>query len=531
MTARSTGIKQVTDLKLMLEEAARRYGEKTAIVLGDRRLSYVEVDEASNKIANALIKMGVSKGDRVAVLLPNSLEFVIIYFGIVKAGGIIVPLDTRYKVGELASLFASCQPKVLLAGSPSLEPLVPALSRFKHIEHVVDLNSNSEGQFLSYREIMATASSHRVEVALNPEDIAYLAYTSGPIFHPRGVMASHQSLLTEVAIMAEGFQQSDRDVTMLFALPLHHAFGLVAVLLTSVYKGSTVIIVPGTGLSIGSLMDTIEKERGTILLGVPYIFALAVKMARREGVKNDLSSLRICGSGGAPLSLNVVRQFKRYYGFNLIDFWGLTEATCIVTCPPLDGTGKLGAVGKALPGWEVKIVDDNGNELPPNQRGEVIVRGPIMDGYYHNPQATAETIKEGWLHTGDIGSADESGYLFLSGRKKKMIILKGQNIYPSDIEEVLATHPKIAEARVIGIPDRLRGEIVAVVIRLREKVAARTQEIKHFCQEHMADYRLPRRIIFTGYLSKIANTKVGKKKLRDYLSNLPHLSPPLYKHK
>ncbi len=519
------------NLKLMLEEAARRYGKKTAIVLGDRRLSYAELDEASNKIANALIKLGISKGERVAMLLPNSSEFVIIYFGIVKAGGIAVPLDTRYKVGELASLFASCQPKVLVAESPSLEPLVPALSRFKYIEQVIDLNSNHEEQFLSYREIMTTASSNRVEVELNPEDIAYLAYTSGPIFHPRGVMASHQNMLREAVIVAEGFQQSDQDVVMLFALPLHHAFGLVAVLLTSVYKGSTVIIVPGTGLSIGSLMETIKKERGTILLGVPYIFALAVKMARREGVKNDLSSLRLCGSGGAPLSLNVARQFKRYYGFNLIDFWGLTEATCIVTCPPLDGTGKLGSVGKALPGWEVKIVDDSGNELPPNQPGEIIVRGPIMNGYYHNPQATAEAIKDGWLHTGDMGSVDESGYLFLSGRKKQIIILKGQNIYPSDIEQVLSTHPKIAEARIIGIPDKLRGEIVAAVIRSKKKVVARTQEIKRFCREHMADYRLPRRIIFANSLSKIANTKIGKKKLRDYLSNLPHLSPPLYKYK
>ena len=519
------------DLKLMLEEVVRRYGKKTAIVLGDRRLSYAELDEASNKIANTLIKIGISKGERVAMLLPNSPEFVIIYFGIVKAGGTAVPLDTRYKVGELASLFASCQPKVLVADSPSLEPLVPALSRFKYIEHVIDLNSNYEGQFLSYRQIMATASSNRVEVELDPEDIAYIGYTSGPIFHPRGVMDSHQNMLREVVMVAEAFQQSNRDVVMLFALPLHHAFGQIMVLLASVYKGSTVVMVPGTGLSIGSLMEAIERERGTILLGVPYIFALAVKMARREGVKNDLSSLRLCGSAGAPLAINVIKQFKRYYGFKIIDFWGLTEAMAIVTCPPLDGTGKLGSVGKALPGWEVKIVDDSGNELPPNQSGEIIVRGPIMDGYYHNPQATAETIKEGWLHTGDMGSVDESGYLFLSGRKKEMIILKGQNIYPSDVEQVLCTYPKIVEAKVIAIPDKLRGEIVGAVIRLRERVVARTQEIKHFCQERMADYRLPRRIIFANSLSKIADTKIGKKKLRDYLSNLPHLSPPLYKYK
>ena len=526
MVARSMKKKQVMNLKLMLAETVRRYGEKTAIVLGDRRLSYAGLDDASNKIANALIKIGVNKGDRVAMLLPNSLEFVIIYFGIVKAGGIAVPLDTRYKVDELASLFDDCQPKVLLADSPFLKPLVPALSGFKYLKHAIDLYSGYEGQVLNYREIMATAASNEVEVALNPEDIAHIAYTSGPALHPRGVMASHQNLLLEAAMTGDGFQQSDKDVVMLFALPLHHAFALVMVMLASIYQGSTVIIVPGTGLSISSFMEAIERERGTMFLGVPYIFALAVKVAKREGVKSDLSSLRLCGSGGAPLSINVVKQFKRYYGFTLIDFWGLTEAMAIVTCPPVDGMGKLGSVGKALPGWEVKVVDDSGNELLPNQAGEIIVSGPIMDGYYHNPQATAEVIKNGWLHTGDIGWVDESGYLFLSGRKKEMIILKGQNIYPSDIEQVLSSHPKIAEAKVFAIPDRLRGEIVGVVIRSREKVAARAQEIKHFCLEHMADYKLPKRIIFTSSLSKIGSTKIGKKNLSDYLPNLPRLSPP-----
>ncbi|MDI6815544.1 MAG: class I adenylate-forming enzyme family protein, partial [Dehalococcoidales bacterium] len=215
------------NLKLMLEETARQYGGKTAVVLGNRRLSYAEVDEASNKVANALIKMGVSKGDRVAMLLPNSPEFVSIYFGVVKTGGIAVPLDTRYKVEELASLFDSSQPKVLVTESLFLEPLVSALPRFNYIEHIIDLGSKYEGQFLSYQEIMATSSAQRVEVKLEPEDIAHIAYTSGPTTCPRGVVLTHHSLVTETAISGDGFQQTDKDITMLFALPMHHAFGLV----------------------------------------------------------------------------------------------------------------------------------------------------------------------------------------------------------------------------------------------------------------------------------------------------------------
>ena len=508
------------NLKLMLEEAVNQYAGKTAIVLGERRVSYAELDETSNKVANALIKMGLGKGERVVTLLPSSPEFVAMYFGIIKAGGIAVPLDIRYKVEELASLFGSCQPKVLVVESDLLEPLVPVLSRFDSVEHVIDLGTRYEGRFFSYREIMAVSSAQGVEVALEPDDIATISYTGGPTNRPRGAALSHRSLVTEAIISADGFQQTDKDIMMLFALPMYHMFGLASVLLASVNKGSTVVVVPGTGISISSLMEAIERERGTIFVGVPYIYALAVNIAEREGIKNDLSSLRLCVSGGAPLSVDVIHQFKHYYGHTIADIWGLTEAVSQVTCPPMDGTGKLGSSGKALPGWDMKIVDDNGNELPLNQPGEIIVRGPIMKDYYNNPQDTVKTIKDGWLYTGDRGRVDEDGYLFLSGRKKEMIILKGQNIYPGDIEEVLCAHPKVAQAVVIGIPDKVRGEVVGAAISLKEGEVATEQDIRQFCQEHMADYKLPRRIIFTDSLPEGTTAEISRENLRDYLLTL-----------
>ncbi len=508
------------NLKLMLEEAVNQYAGKTAIVLGERRVSYAELDETSNKVANALIKMGLRKGERVVTLLPSSPEFVAMYFGIIKAGGIAVPLDIRYKVEELAPLFGSCQPKILVAESDLLEPLVPVLSRFDSVEHVIDLGTRYEGQFFSYREIMAASSAQGVEVVLEPDDIATISYTGGPTNRPRGAALSHRSLVTEAIISADGFQQTDKDIIMLFALPMYHMFGLTSVLLASVNKGSTVVVVPGTGISISSLMEAIERERGTIFVGVPYIYALAVNIAEREGMKNDLSSLRLCVSGGAPLSVDVIQQFKHYYGHTIADIWGLTEAVSQVTCPPMDGTAKLGSSGKALPGWDMKIVDDNGNELPLNQPGEIIVRGPIMKGYYNNPQDTAEAIKDGWLYTGDRGGVDEDGYLFLSGRKKEMIILKGQNIYPGDIEEVLCAHPKVAEAVVIGIPDKVRGEVVGAAICLKEGEVVTEQELRQFCQEHMADYKLPRRIIFTDSLPESTTAEISRENLRDYLLTL-----------
>ena len=487
------------NLKLMLEETARQYGSKTAIILGEQRLSYTELDTTSNKVANALIKMGVGKGDRVAILLPNSPEFVVIYFGVIKTGAIAVPLDVRYKVDELSSLFDNSQPKVLVTKSPFLEPLVLALPQFKSIEHVIDASPRNDTQFLSYEEIMATSSAQRIEAEPKPEDIAYIAYTSGPAFHPRGVMLSHETLVTEPVILGDELQQTDKDVVILFALPLHHIFGLVGILLTSISKGSTVVISPG--LSISNLWETIERERATIFMGVPYIYALMVNMAE-GGINNDLSSFHLCTSAGAPMTIDIMERFKQYYGLDIIELWGQTESTGQITCQPLDGSGKLGSVGRVTLGWELKVVDDNGNELSPNQSGELIIKGPIMKGYYKHPQATAETIKGGWLHTGDIGRVDEDGYVFISGRKRKTIITKGQNIYLSDVESVLCAYPKIAEVAVIGIPDKLGGEIVRAVITLKEGEVATEQEVKQFCLEHMANYKVPKQIIFIDSLPK-----------------------------
>ncbi len=499
------------NLKAMLEESAKHYGGKTAIVLGDRRLSYAELDKASNKVANALIKMGVSKGDRVAMLLSNSPEFVVLYFGIIKVDAVAVPLDTKYKVGELASLFDDSQPKVLVTENPFLEPLVPILPRFKYIKHIVDLSPKHEGRFLSYQEIMATSSARKVEVEPEPEDIASIAYTSGPTFHPRGVVLSHQHLVTGAAILGDGFQQTDGDVAVLFALPMHHVVGLEAVLLASISKGSTVVMLPG--LSINGLMGTIEKERATIFMGVPFIFVLMVHTAEEEGIKHDLSSLRLCCAGGAPISTDIMKRFKRLYDLDIVQFWGLTEATAYVTCQSIDGTGKLGSVGKALSGCKVRIVDDNGKGLPPNKPGEIIVSGPIMKGYYNNPRATAETIKNGWLYTGDIGKFDEDGELFILGRKKELIIAKGQNIYPSDIEDVLYNHPKVAEAVVVGIPDELRGEVIRAVISLKAGETATEQEIKRFCLERIANYKVPKQVLFLDSLPKTATGKIRKEDL------------------
>jgi long-chain acyl-CoA synthetase len=483
----------------MLAETVKGYGDKIAVSMGGSRWSYAELDEASNRMANALTGMGVGRGDRVAMLLANSPEFVITYFGVVKAGAVAVPLDTKYKPAELASLFADCRPRVLVAEGQFLKPIALSLPEFKSISRVIEVDAEDEGQFLSYEPILSTASAAAVALEVADEDTAHIAYTSGPSFNPRGVMMSHGALAREAAISGDGFKQTDRDIAVLFALPMHHAFGLVVILLTAVARGSTVVIVPG--LAISSLMEVIERERATIFMAVPFVHSLIVNAIEAEEIECDLSSIRLWGTAGAAMPASIARKIRRYLGFNAVDFWGMTESAAQVTCQPVDGRGKPGSVGKALPGWELKIVDDDGRELAPDKLGEIIVRGPIMKGYYNNPEATARVIKNGWLYTGDIGRVDEEGWLFLAaGRKKDMIIAKGQNIYPSDIEYVLAGHPKVAGVEVVGIGDEQRGEIPRAIVRLKPGEAATEPEIKKFCLERLANYKVPREVVFTNSL-------------------------------
>ncbi|MFC1899212.1 class I adenylate-forming enzyme family protein [Chloroflexota bacterium] len=500
------------NLKTMLSAQAERYGDKTAIVSGESRLSYAELDKASNKAARAFLEMGVGKGDRVAMLALNSPEFVVMYFGIVKIGAITVPLDTKYKLDELTSLFTDSKPKVLLTETSFLRPLLPALPRFGYIEKIITLDGDGDGQFISYREIMADNSADAVDINPSEDDIASTCYTSGPAFRPRGSMLSHKELLTATDIAGDSFHQDDKDVAILFALPMHHIAGMAIVLLTSLVKGSTVVML--SGLSIDGLLRIVEREKVSVFTGVPFVFALMANAAEESGIKYDLSSLRICTAGGSAMPVGLMQLFKKLYGLDVVQWWALTESLAQVTCQPVDGSGTLGSVGTILPGWEVKIVDNNGNEVPEGQEGEIIARGPLMRGYYNNLQATAEVMKEGFLYTGDLGKFNRDQELFITGLKKDLIIAKGQNICPSDIEDVLHAHPKIAEVAVVGMSDELRGEVVRAVIRLKDGMTVTEQEIRRFCLKRIANYKIPKQIVFRDALPRTVGGKIDKASLK-----------------
>lgn len=494
------------NLIVMLENALEKYADKAAIVMGERRVSFTELDEASNRVANALIEMGLQKGDRVATLQASNPEFVTVFFGISKAGGIAVPLDSRYVADELKSLFDDCRPKVLVAEDPPLESLLPALSRFESVEHVIAFSPQNGNKFTDYKEIIANSPKSKINTVMDPDDTAIISYTGGPTQKPHGVELSHRSIYTEAVNSALVFEQTDRDVLIQFALPMYHQFGLTSVLMASIYTGNTVVVVPGTGRSINSFMETVEHEKGTVYMGVPYIYALMINVARREGIKSDLSSLRLCASGGAPLPVEIITAFKKYFDMDLLDVWGQTETVSQATVQPIDGTGPIGATGKPMPCWEIKIFDDEGRELPPNREGEIVIRGPIMTGFYNKPEATAKLISNGWLRTGDIGNIDDNGFLFITARKRRMLILKGQNIFPEDIEDVLGRHPQIAEVKIAGVSDVIRGETVKAIVKLKTGETATEQEIRQYCQGRMADYKIPREVVFTDTMPEsVAN--------------------------
>lgn len=440
--------------------------------------------------------MGVKKGDRVATIQASNPEFVSIFFGIIKVGGIAVPLDARYVPDELAVLFNDCRPRVLVVEDPPLTSLLPALSRFKSIKHIVTVNTEHEGRFMNYRDILTKTKPESVDVPLASEDIAVISYTGGPTLEPHGVALSHRSICTEVVNSAATMAQTEKDVMVQFALPMYHQFGLTAVMLSSLYKGNKLVVVPGTGRSIDSFMEAVAREKGTIYCGVPYIYSLMTNVARREGIRYDLSSMRLWVSGGAPLEPAVIRLFKQSCGFNVIDVYGQTETVCHITMMPMDSSGPVGSSGKPLPCWEIKIFDENDRELLRGEEGEIVTRGPAMSGFYRKPEATARIMRNGWLHTGDIGKMDEQGFLYITGRKRRMLILKGQNIFPADIETVLYAHPGIAKARVMGVIDLVRGETVKAMVKLKPGAAVTEHEIRQHCQGRMADYKLPREIEF-----------------------------------
>ena len=483
-----------------IAEAARRHQDRTAFQLGDRHLSFNDLDKLSNGLVGNLVRLGIKPGDRVALLLENSPDFAICYFGIIKAGAIAIPLDTKYKILEIKAVFDDCQPVALIAEASILKNLAVVLPKFSHLKHLISMGDGEATGVTLYSTLLESAETPP-SVAEYPE-LAHIAYTSGPTLRPHGAEITQQHLIEAAAGSAAGFGQTDQDTVILFALPLHHPIGIAVIMLTSLFAGSRVVIV--NGVSMDAALCAIEKARATMFHGVPFIHAMMVNHIRANGLKFNLSSLRFCGSAGAPIPVKVITDFEELTGKNLVQYYGLTESTSHVTCQDVTKTGRSGGVGGAIPGFAIRVVNSDGWDVAAGEPGEVIIKGPIMRAYHNRPADTERYIRDGWLYTDDIGVIDEHGELFIKGVKKPMLITKGQNIYFSDIADLLVTHPSIADAAATGIldPDGMRGEVVLAVVKLKNGAAMTEQEAKKYCLERLANYKCPKKVHFVNEIPR-----------------------------
>ena len=495
-------------LAKILQEKATEHGSKTAMVYGNEKLTYGGWQKKSNRLANALLKLGIQKGDPVIILLPTSIEFMVCYLGVIKSGAWATPIDVRFSPEELNFLFQDCQPTTLISVNPYLEALAPYLSKHRSLKHIISLSTPTNNSFVFYQELLDSSSSRQPGFTIAEGAIAHLRYSSGTTGRPKAALTNHASEQAGARMGAETMEISEKDIFVLPLLPPSWFLYMVAYIM---YASGTAVVVPEIGLT--PLLETISRNKGTMFLNIPPVLTEMLNMPDEEARKYNLSSLRVCIVSGMPLRHEVARQFRERFGVSPVSFLGYTETACGPAIQPLDGSGKPGATGKMRPGWEYKIVDETGEALPPNQVGELVFRSPaVVSGYYNRPQATAEAFHDGWFSSGDMGRIDEDGFLFLMGRKKEIITIAGKEMFPLDIEEALLANQKIAEVAAAGIPGKSGAGALKVAIVLKKGAIATSKEIMDFCQKNVG--LAPEEVEFRDALPRTPSGKVQRGALK-----------------
>ncbi len=536
-------------LPQMLEQTAKKFPAQTALIYFTNRINYTQLLDHVNRCAAGLQAMGVKKGDRVALMLPNCPQFVIAYFGALKAGAIVTATSPIYTAREAGHQWHDSGAETVIVERHLLPIVEKALTDLPHLKNVVVtgvreyfpknftklcgiLGSKPKAQSPNSRpsiqhsalgipqrtwlDLLRTARQPR-PVAIKPSDVACLQYTGGTTGTSKGAMLTHANLCIN-ASQSRHLLYSGAEGTelMVAALPLFHIYAMSCVMISSLMSGGAFIILPRFELQ--AALNVVRKYHPTIFHGVPTMYVAFNNAPKVE--RYGFHSLRLCSSGGAPLPVEVRQKFESLTGGRLVEGYGLTESSPVTHFNPPNGLPKVGSIGLPIPDTEARIVDvETGlRELPVGEAGEIIIRGPqVMKGYWNKPEETALVLRDGWLYTGDIAKKDEDGYYYIVDRKKDLIIAGGFNIYPREVEEVLFEHPKIKEAVVVGKPDAYRGETVKAFVVLREGSTATSEDIIAFCRERLASYKVPRLVVFRDSLPK---SGVGKY-LRRELKNLP----------
>jgi len=523
----------------MLEATAKKFPRRTALIYFGMEMTYAQLLDQVHRCAAGLQALGLKKGERVALMMPNCPQFIIAYFGALKAGAILTATSSMYTRREAAHQWHDAGVSMLIVDQ-QLYPIAKSAStdlpelrktivtglreyypkNFSMLARALRSqrapqkrkSPNDPASPLSWRELLSLARKPR-PVPQRPSEVACLQYTGGTTGTSKGAMLTHANLVTNACQTRHWLSNGEESDVLVAALPLFHIYAMTCVMICSLLAGGTVIILPRFELK--AALNIIRKYRPTIFHGVPTMY---VGFNNAPKVKNyGFKSLRVCMSGGAGLPVEVKQQFEKLSGGRLVEGYGLTEASPVTHVNPPDGLSKVGSIGLPIPSTEARIVDvaDGTRELPMGEIGELILRGPqVMKGYWNKPKETADVLRDGWLYTGDIARKDEDGYFYIVDRKKDLIIAGGFNIYPREVEEVLFEHPGIQEAAVVGMPDPYRGETVKAFIVPKEGKTVTAEEVITWCRERLASYKVPRQIEFRDSLPKSGVGKYLRRELR-----------------
>ncbi|SNS10104.1 long-chain acyl-CoA synthetase [Geodermatophilus saharensis] len=506
------------NLATILRESALTHPDKPMLLMGPLRLTYRQVDVLSGQVAAGLRAAGLRRGDSVALQLPNVPQFVLAYFGALKAGLTLVPLNPLLKAPEVAYHLSDSGAKALITVDAFADEAVKGAAEAGEVRVYVVASPGAPADSLPadttpFDTLVADgegADPADVE-QMSPEDTAVVIYTSGTTGRPKGAELTHFQAYMAASVAAETFAYRDDDVAMA-VLPLFHVFGLSSVMNCAVRSAATLVLVPR--FEVGAVLDAMEQHRVTVFCGVPTMF---VALMHADLTGRDVSSLRICVSGGASIPGEVIKGFEAAYAATVLEGYGLSETCAVATFNRSAEERRVMSIGKRLWGCEVRVVDPDDAPLPtgPDHVGEIVLRGHnIMKGYLGRPEATAEAMRGGWFHTGDLGYQDDDGFFYIVDRKKDLVIRGGFNVYPREIEEVLHAHPAVLEAAVIGRPDERLGEEVVAFVSLKAGASAEPEEVIAFCRERLAAYKYPRQVVVIDELPKGPSGKVLKTELR-----------------
>lgn len=524
----------------MLDESAKKHPDQIALFFKGTKITFREYKEQTDALAAALVASGFKKGDRAVIYMANTPQFAISYFGIMKAGGIVIATNPLYTERELEHQLADCGAETVFVMSRYYQ-LLKNVQKKGHtqVKRIIVTNikdyfpkklsilftllkekkggddAKPEGSDMAFKDFIAMGKKAApVNLAITVDDMAMLQYTGGTTGLAKGAVGVHGNLSANIEMLKEWLEWEEGKEGFMGAIPFFHSYGMITALIFSAAIAGTLYIVPDPR-DQKDLLSTIDKYKPTLFPGVPAMYIAINNNPDVAAGKYDVTSIRACISGSAPLLMETKREFERLTGGNLVEGYGMTETFVATHCNPIKGENREGSIGLPLPNVECRIVDavDGEEDMPVGEIGELVMKGPtIMKGYWNMPTETANSMRDGWLYTGDITRMDEDGFFYIEDRKKDMIIAGGYNIYPREVEEVLVTHPAVMEAAVAGVPDPKRGETVVAWIVKHPGDATTEDDIKVWSKTQLAAYKYPRVILFRDELPK---TTVGKILKRD----------------